>query len=296
MRVSGQVSDLETKQGVEGALVRLVDHESVLVQATTGPDGSYEISLDLTAKPHLLGRPAQVKASKEGFEPAMQDFQLEDRDYDYQFAIHGKPENLVVLVNQLDGTPIEGVEVQFTMGKSVLQSDLTDPAGLASWVVPAHRLDQQVLLKVAKDGWYKVERLALLRRDQPRVQVTIEPRTTGEVPLSGRIFDDHGRPLAGARVTLELPRKAPVQLTTDAEGGWSLVLEPDLYGLEGLLHAEHVDYHAARDIKLPLMPNAMHVVPMNPLRSASASPLPRILVIAAALAALAIAAKLVGLF
>jgi hypothetical protein len=296
MRVSGQVTDLETKEGVADVLVRLVDHESVLVQANTGPDGRYELALDLQARPQLVGRPGQVKASKEGFEPALEDFQLADRDYAIDLSIHSKPETLVVFVNQLDGKPIEDVEVLFTLGgKTMLGDGLTDGQGLISFHVPAHRLDQQALLKVSKDGWYKVERLVLLTRNQPRVQVTLEPRTTGEVPLSGRIFDDKGRPLAGARVTLELPRKAPVLLITDAEGRWSLVLEPDLYGHEGLLHAEHADYHPARGIKLPLMPNAMHVVPMNPLQPASPSKLPWLLAAAVLLAALFFGLRAAGL-
>jgi hypothetical protein len=240
----------------------------------------------------LQGRPAQVKASKEGYEPAMEDFQLEDREYAVDFTIYNRPESLDVLIIQLDGRPLEGADVLFTLGgKSVLGQASTGGDGLVSFTVPAHRLDQQALLKVHKDGWYKVERLVLLRRDQPQVQITLEPSATEAVPMSGRILDQGGKALAGARVLLELPGHAATQLVTDADGRWSLVLAADLYGGEGLLHAEHPDFHPARDVKLPLMPNAMHVVPMMPLRAPSGGRT-RWLVAALVLAVLAAAAAM----
>jgi hypothetical protein len=207
-----------------------------------------------------------------------------------ELAIFNRPESLVVLINQLDGRPIDGAEVLFTLGgKTVLGQASTGQDGLVSFDVPAHRLDQQALLKVHKDGWYKVERLVLLRRDQPQVQITLEPSATEAVPMSGRILDQGGRPVAGTRVVLELPGQPPTQLVTDADGRWSLVLAADLYGGEGLLHAEHPDFHPARDVKLPLMPNAMHVVPMMPLREASGLR-PAWLVVALALIAVMLAA------
>jgi hypothetical protein len=269
MKILGQVTDLETKDGVAGALVRVVDHESVLAQTETGPDGRYELAVDLQARPGMTGRPAQVKASKEDFEPALADFELLERDYELDLQIHNHSETLEVLVNQVDGAPLQGVEVLYFMGSEIVHRGITGADGLTSWTVPGHRLDQQALLKVNKDGWYKVERLALLRRNQPRVQVTLEPSTTEDLPLTGRVFDEKGNPLPGASVTLEIAGIEPIRLTTDTAGRWEIVLDRDQYGGEGLLHAEHADYHRERAVKLPLMPNAMHVVPMRPLRPAS---------------------------
>ncbi len=269
MKVTGHVVDAQDGKPVKGALVRLFDHQSALLETQSNSDGEFTLHLDLDSRPELLGRPAQVKASLDGYGPAHHDLDIQQATHDLRFEIQSSPEPLEVLINRLDGSPLEAAAVHLATGGKVWDEAVTDHQGIARFTVPPERLNQQPLLKVSKQGWYAVERLVFLKRNMPPMQVTLEPSDTEKVPLGGRVLDDEGNPVEGAWVRLEIPSQEAIGLVTDAHGRWDVVLGKDTYGGEALLSATHPDFHPMAGVKLPLAPNAMHVLPLEPLVATS---------------------------
>lgn len=138
----------------------------------------------------------------------------------------------IQVTSLVGGKPLEGVSLKFNgriNGQPVNLVLTTDAEGVTKLQLPANRQVQRLWVTAQKPGYVPVHYMWRDEVKEVELPKSLMLQLADGLPISGRVEDEAGQPIAGAQVRLTMPITSPkrdswvftaAELTTDQEGRW----------------------------------------------------------------------------
>ena len=146
----------------------------------------------------------------------------------------GKPTNVTGKVTDEEGNPLAGVPVSVKVGDQVVNGTTGDDGKFSIPVTPEDANVDEVTVSVpAKDGYAPAEETIPVDVEKQDANITVDPvnklEAGKETPVTGKVTDENGKPVANAPVTVKVGDQTYTG-TTDDEGKFSIPVTPEKSG------------------------------------------------------------------
>ncbi|RAP54389.1 MAG: hypothetical protein BZ137_02440, partial [Methanosphaera sp. rholeuAM130] len=146
----------------------------------------------------------------------------------------GKETNVTGKVTDEEGNPIAGVPVTVTVGDEEFTGETGEDGTFSIPVTPSDADVDEITVSVpAQDGYEAAEETIPADVDKQDAKLTVDPisglEAGKETPVTGKVTDENGNPVAGAPVTVKVGDKEYTG-TTDEDGKFSIPVTPEEAG------------------------------------------------------------------
>ncbi|AWX32214.1 carboxypeptidase regulatory-like domain-containing protein [Methanosphaera sp. BMS] len=146
----------------------------------------------------------------------------------------GKPTNVTGKVTDEEGNPLAGVPVSVKVGDKVVNGTTGDDGKFSIPVTPEDANVDEVTVSVpANDGYAPAEETIPVDVEKQDANITVDPvnklEAGKETPVTGKVTDETGKPVANAPVTVKVGDQTYTG-TTDKNGKFSIPVTPEKSG------------------------------------------------------------------
>ena len=146
----------------------------------------------------------------------------------------GKPTNVTGKVTDEEGNPLAGVPVSVKVGDKVVNGTTGDDGKFSIPVTPEDANVDEVTVSVpANEGYAPAEETIPVDVEKQDANITVDPvnklEAGKETPVTGKVTDENGNPVANAPVTVKVGDQTYTG-TTDDDGKFSIPVTPEKSG------------------------------------------------------------------